>query len=127
MKTMMTLIALLSACGNATTANTAEVTTVAASITPSPTIADEPSKEAIAHYCSSMSNISPEQFSSVAPAQVQTVIAAQMSEAAKVQKISDWSVFEKWLRDTAASDRQSALEALIQKHGLASKCLAVTK
>ena len=127
MTMMMTVVALLSACGNATTTNTDEVTTVAASSTSSPTTADEPSKEAIAHYCSSMHSISPEQFSSVPPAQVQTLIAAQMSEAAKVQKISDWSVFERWLRDTAASDRQAGLESLIQKHGLQSKCLAVTK
>ena len=125
MMTMM--IALLSACGNSAAVKSMEVKNADETLTTTPMKGDEPSKEAIAHYCSSMSNISPDQLKGVPSPNVQNVIAAQMAETARLQKISDWSVFEKWLRDTAPSDRQAALEALIQKHGLQSTCLVVVQ
>ena len=122
---MMSLVAafvMLIACENPTTSKTTEVITLE---DPSPSKSvktDEPSREAISHYCSSMSGLTPESLAGVPAKEVQLVIAGRMSDTAKSQKISDWHVFETWLRNTPPADRQALLKRQIERYGLQSAC-----
>ena len=115
MKTLLISCALLSACNGSKNA----------AVTPAAGFA-EPGKGAIAHYCSQMPKMTAESLKGVPPARAQAGVAARMSEAARVTSLSDWGSFEAWLERTEPSDRQAALDKLIQKHGLESDCRSVS-
>ena len=125
MKMPLIVLSLLTGCGSAKTPNSAGVTPATETAKPNASASVEPSKAAIGHYCAQMAAMTPASLENVPPAKVQAVMADRMAEAAKVEKVSDWSLFENWLRETAPSDRQSALEVLILKYGLQDKCRAV--
>ena len=126
MKMLLIPFALLSACGTSKTSNAGVEVTLAERVESNALTKGEPGKEAVAHYCSEMSTITPESLGNVAPVRAQAVLAAQLAETARTKNISGWDSFETWLQNTAPSDRQPALDNLIQKYGLESACRSVS-
>ena len=129
MKTLLISVVLVSACGDSKPAaqpvqSTAEVPVSVPAGAVEPT-AEQPSKAAVAHYCSQMAALTPESFANVPPAQAQEALAARMAESAKSKNLSEWAAFEAWLRATASGDRQPQMEQLIQQYGLQTVCRSV--
>lgn len=129
MRTLLISVALVSACGGSkpvlSHAKSASEQTPAVPAASADATIGEPSKAAVAHYCSEMSALTPESFAGVPPAQAQESLAARMAESAKSKNLSDWAVFEAWLRATAPGDRQPQLDQLIQQYGLQTVCRSV--
>lgn len=121
MTNLLATVVFLVACGGAQT--TTHSPEAGRSRTPE---LSEPSKEAVAHFCTQMATITRESVAEVPPAQVQTVIARRMATAAEENQISDWATFEAWLADTAALERQAKLDRLIRRYDLQALCRAVS-
>ena len=85
-------------------------------------LSDNPS---LAYYCKVMAAITPDRFKDIPLADIQARIAKRLAAGAAANNISDWTAFEQWMQATAPDQRQAALEALVQQHGLQEQCLAV--